>query len=102
MSDGGFMRAPRGPERYIGQPLKVLGMDAYSSVGILPVIIFPFAPLSWFIAIVIFISISVANYFKLPSYQLIRYLRVKMSPTVIPPHPEQLNRDRWSSRRWPY
>lgn len=102
MSDGGLFKAPRGPDFFIGQPLKVLGMDAYSSIGILPVIVFPFAPLSWLIAVVIFTAVTVANYFKLPSYQLFRYLRVRMSDKVIPPHSEQTNRERWSARRWPY
>ena len=102
MADGGLMKSQRGPERYIGQQLKVLGLDAYSSIGILPIIVFPFAPISWLLALVILISISVASYYKLPSYQLLRYIRVKLAPTTIPPHKEQLDRDKWSARRWPY
>jgi hypothetical protein len=102
MSDGGgFGIVKKGPDRYIGQPLRFFGMDAYSAVGIVPIIIFPFSSISWSIAGVILVVIYIASRFRLPSYQLFRFLSVRMGRRLVPPNMEQLDRARWSARRWP-
>lgn len=91
----------RGPERFIGQPLRFLGMDAYSAIGFIPALVFPFDKESWILVLIILIMIFVASRFRLPSYQLLRYLRVRCSPKLLPPVPEQLHRESRSARRWP-
>lgn len=92
----------KGPERFIGQPLRFLGMDAYSAIGFIPAVIFPFNKTSWILVFVILVLIFIASRFRLPSYQLLRYLRVRCSPKLIPPVPEQLDREKRSARRWPF
>jgi hypothetical protein len=98
---GGFGIVKKGPERYIGQSIRFFGMDAYSSIGIVPVIIFPLSKFSWFIATAVMILIYIASRFRLPAYQLFRFAAVKMGKRLLPPNLEQLDRPRWSARRWP-
>ena len=92
----------KGPDRYISQPIRVFGMDAYSAVGIVPVVLFPFAMWSWITALVVFAFIFVAGCFRLPSYQLFRFLRVKMSEKTLMPYAAQKYRARRGVRPWPY
>ena len=94
--------ANKGPEKYISLPIRILGMDAYSAIGIVPVVIFPFAMWSWITAAIVFTLVFIASSFRLPSYQLIRYLRSRSAPRVLTPYREQQYRDKRGNRPWPY
>lgn len=92
----------KGPERYISLPIRVFGMDWYSAIGMVPVLIFPFALLSWIIALAVFLLVFVASRFRLPSYQLIRFFRCRMSPRSLTPYRQQQYREKRATRPWPY
>jgi hypothetical protein len=92
----------KGPEKYISLPIRVLGMDAYSAIGLVPIVIFPFVIWSWLIAFIVLVLVFVASRFRLPSYQLIRYIRVRSGPTTLTPTREQQYREKRSTRIWPY
>lgn len=91
-----------GPEKYISLPLRFAGMDVHSAVGIIPVIIFPFAGFAWLLAFTSLVAVFIAGRFRLPSYQLYRYLRVRSGPPVLTPYRAQQYRDKRSTRKWPY
>lgn len=92
----------KGPERYISLPIRVFGMDAYSAVGIVPVVIFPFAIWSWIAALTVFVLVFTASRFRLPSYQLARFLRCRIGPTSLAPYRQQQYRAKRATRPWPY
>jgi len=92
----------KGPEKYISLPIRVFGMDAYSAVGIIPVVIFPFTIWSWITAAVVFTFVIIASHFRLPSYQLFRFIRCRLGPRSLTPNRQQQYRERRSLRPWPY
>lgn len=94
--------ANKGPERYISLPLKFAGMDIYSVIGVVPPVLVPFAAWSWIVALCVFTLIWVAARFRLPSYQLIRFFRARMSAKILTPYRQQQKRHKLGNRPWPY
>lgn len=92
----------KGPERYISLPIRVFGLDWYSAVGFVPVVIFPFALISWIMAFGVLVFVFIASRFRLPSYQLFRFLRCKIGPRQLTPYKQQQYREKRALRPWPY